>query len=506
MEEGEDGIVRKHIVIYKQNGQLKIVDISSGGTKILTDASGIIPQKMTSQSKLVNSQPYDLNNLPKIKVGKTEVDLSIYKNMIKNLDEGQYLTLGRDNDCSIAIKDGYVSGKHLIIYKENGKLKIKDISTNGTYIVKTGSKNPLKHLFNNQSFTTEEINILNSFSDNPKVRILMNDSAKAKQFVKNIKKILNDKKITSPEIKNAIERGMTEMSNGCGVQKCSVDKNLMNDIVKLAMGEDYIGHYNEMVSPQTIMAQTPVGEVVNWCGQLFVNNGEYLQQINLSETTFRKLFPPVSRFSMHQGHIGTCYLVSGLEKMYSTPKGRAMLYSMIGEDANGIYTQTYNSNGTKTYFRRFDSHHKHVKEETGLAILEQGFCKNTVKTAREFNPRETIIMDLNDGGRIEWALEGLIGRKPNIVTGSDAKAQQIRLHANNPNAIINCATRSYRGSDADILCAKYNILAEHEYSIKGYNPSNDSVIVCNPHHSGLTVEIPMDEFIQYFEEVSILIL
>ena len=504
-------VSRSHLIVYKQGGQLRIVDISANGTKIHLDASSKKASNLSS-GKMQSNEPYLINgnSLPKLLLaGRDALDLSQYSQTINSLTEGQYLTVGRDPACNIRITEGHISNQHLIIYKSGGKLKIKDISRNGTEVIKPSVLDRINSYVDKLfglNLSTKEQKLIGLFADNPKVQSILNEPRKLKSFVKNLDKILKNPKQVSSEVRTALEHGMADLGSGCGAQKCSIDKNLMNDIVKLAMGEDYIGHFNSNVSFQSIMAQTPVGEVVNWGGQLFVNNGEFLQRINLSEKTFRKLFPPISRFNMHQGNIGTCYLVSGLEKMYSSPKGRAMLYNLIGEDSSGIYTLTYNSNGVKTYFRRFDSHYKHVREENGLAILEQGYCKNTAKAAKVFNPRETLIMDLNNGGRVEWALEGLIGRKPNIICGEEAKANQIRLHANNPNAIINCGTLSYRGSDRDILCAKYNILANHEYSIKGYNPINDSVIICNPHHSGLTVEIPMNEFLQYFNEISILIL
>ena len=62
--------------------------------------------------------------------------------------------------------------------------------------------------------------------------------------------------------------------------------------------------------------------------------------------------------------------------MYSSPNERVQIYNMIGEDANGIYTTTYNSNWEKVYFRRFDSKHKYIVEEGGLSIIEQGWCKS----------------------------------------------------------------------------------------------------------------------------------
>lgn len=506
-------VSRQHVVIYKENGQLKIRDISSNGTSILADASEVSLTKVES-GKMVQNQPYLLkeNRLPKVNLANSQtINLADYKAQIAALQDGQVLTIGRNGD--IKVNGNTISGQHLVIYRSNGQLKIKDVSLNGSTIeINSGNIfNRLKNkIFGPQTpeITPQERSILNKFSNNRIIaNAIANNPAEAKKIAARLEKIMKNPSIVSPELKNVIENGKINLGGREGLIDCSLDTNVMNDIAKLAVDGDYIKKYKgHDVSFQQVMANTPLGEVANINGQLFVNNGKYMEKINMSEETFRKLFPPVVRFNTHQGAVGTCYLVSSLERLYSSPLGRAEIYRLIGEDSNGIYTMTHNSNGKKDYFKRWDRFHKHIQEEGGLALIEQGYCKNSRLQGLHFNPRETQIMEINAGGWSENAMQGLIGISPTVVRYNQQEiANLIINNANKHNMIINCGTSGGKGlSDRNALSQKYNLFASHEYSIKGYDQASGCVIISNPWHSGLTTKIPLSEFVKYFNEVSIL--
>jgi hypothetical protein len=59
------------------------------------------------------------------------------KSIIDAMPEGTSIAVGRSSECAIRIKDECtaVSRVHLIIYKQNGKIYVKDVSTNGSNIV-----------------------------------------------------------------------------------------------------------------------------------------------------------------------------------------------------------------------------------------------------------------------------------------------------------------------------------------------------------------------------------
>ena len=515
-----NGIVsRRHIVIYKQGGKIKIQDISTNGTKVLGAAENAhVAKCATGDMYQYQSYQVDLNNLPILELpGNVRLNLAEYKDMLSNLAEGQMLTIGRSGDIVISNND-YISRQHIIIYNSNGVLKIKNLSPNTTKIVENGHLSKIRDTVKNImgkfrpdqaqakfNLTPKETQILNAFKNNAEIRALGSNPAKLKEVLSNISKIIEDPRYVSNEVREAILNGSAKLNGSDNtLVKCEIESNMMNDIIKLAKGEDYIMKFPSGASEREIMHRLPVGEVANVGGKLYVNNGSNLELINLSESTFRKLFPPVQRFSTHQGNIGTCYLVSVLENMYASPKGRVELYRRIGEDRNGIYTITSAGSYEKTYFKRFDSKNKHIQEETGLAILEQGWCKN-MRTNGEYNPRETIIMDRSDGGFANWAIFGLLGKNARVTNDPASIRRYIMQYANNRNMIINVGSKS-KGfqSDSNLTNRNYNIYARHEYSVKGYDASTDSVILCNPHHTGCVVKMPMHEFINYFDELSIL--
>lgn len=511
-------VSRQHLIVYKENGQFKIYDNSKGGSFVLNNPHPVQSVELKSGSMIKDVQ-YEISAdaLPVIKVVDYEVDLSQYKSYIGNLQEGQTFIVGRKQGNNIFINDTRVSDPHLVITKVNGKLHIRDMSTNGTEVVKLGSftqrakskvNDWLANLGITSSLSKKEIETLQPFSNHPIIRAAANDTAKLKAIAKNIDKILDNSSIVSPEISTAIRSGYAYLNIGANERnavRCIPSENIMNDIIKLASGEDYIKHFNYGISMNEVMARTPVGEVASIGGRLYVNNGSTLEQINLSEQTFRMLFPPVERFSTHQGSVGTCYLVSSIEGLYSTPKGRVELYRLIGEDQNGIYTTTANSKGQRNYFRRFDRYNKHIREERGLAIIEQGYCKNERLNALDWNSSETQIMHVNAGGWAQDAIEGLIGRKPYVEKNPANMRQYIMSYANSDQIVINAGTKAARGqSDVDALNPQYNIYAGHEYCIKGYDASSDCVIIANPWSSGLNIRVPMNEFLNCFNEISVI--
>lgn len=512
-------VSREHVFIFKENGKLKIRDISRNKTCVVGDANNMhVAKCATGQMNQYQSYQINLSNLPTIELpGGIKLNLSEYKDQISNLREGQMLTIGRNGDILIK-NNNYISRQHIIIYNSNGFLKIKNLSPNATKILENGYLSKIKDKINDImgifksnpaqnkfKLTSNETKILNAFRNHPEIRALGAEPNQLKQILHNINKIIENSNYVSNEVRDAILTGKANLNNNNSPIKCEIEPNMMNDIIRLAKGEDYIMKFSSSTSPNEIMQKLPVGEVANVGGKLYVNNGSNLEVINLSEATFRKLFPPVKRFSTHQGSVGTCYLVSVLENMYSSPKGRVELYRRIGEDPKGIYTITANSGYMKTYFSRFDSKHKHIREEGGLAILEQGWSKNSSKAAGHQNSSETQIMQLNAGGFAQWSINGLIGKNPTVTHDPESIRKYIVQYANDRNIIINVGSQS-KGfkNDTKLINTDYNIYALHEYSVKGYDASTDCVILCNPHHSGCVVKMPMFEFLNCFKELSII--
>ena len=90
------------------------------------------------------------NNLPVLTIfdgtpsgRKIDLNNNIIKNRLNKLQEGEWITIGRDGNIKIKNSTEYVSSDHIFIIRRNGKLMLVDISTNKktTYTVKTKADN-----------------------------------------------------------------------------------------------------------------------------------------------------------------------------------------------------------------------------------------------------------------------------------------------------------------------------------------------------------------------------
>ncbi len=101
-----------------------------------------VPYK-TNNKFLTKKQPYklDLKNLPVLELPNGQIiNLNNYASAIYKLHEGQKIIIGREGNIKINDPSGKVSRNHIVIYKQNGVIKLQDISTNGTKIVEKYSK------------------------------------------------------------------------------------------------------------------------------------------------------------------------------------------------------------------------------------------------------------------------------------------------------------------------------------------------------------------------------
>lgn len=473
-------ISREHLQVTKQNGKIVITDISSNGTKVFDkanlDAYNSI-NHIKQNNNVLNQNKY----------------LSSEKEFLKNTGNDYVLLNKLLSSNKLNINNERVLNNIIGSTNSNNKAILEEFVNNPSGIKKKSSFD------GSSSISDSELGMLMLFNRNhPSAANIISSPIKVREFLDNTQQTLGKINKTSPEIVSLIETG-----NYKGI-KGEASVNALNDIEMLAHGEDYIKHYKKTDSLVDIARNTPEGDVVSLNGRMFVNDNGRMVQLNLSEDRFKQLFPPVNRFTTHQGQIGTCYLVSTLDNLMSLPKGRAKIYQMIGEDSNGIYTMTANGKGQKDYFKRFPRHSKHMYDQNGLAIIEQGYCKNAKDNAmRKFDASETIIMDIGEGGFGYQAMEGLLGVKTNVIWYDQEKMKDFIVNmANNPDFSICAGTRHVDGkTDSHILNGKYDIHAGHEYSIKGYNKENNTVLISNPWHSGSVIEVPMDEFLKQFNEI-----
>lgn len=72
------------------------------------------------------------------------------------------------------------------------------------------------------------------------------------------------------------------------------------------------------------------------------------KQLDLSQTTYLKLFPPLERFAIYQGDAGNCYMLSTLDAINSNPETREKLLSCFHENGENLDVSLPNSDYTFT--------------------------------------------------------------------------------------------------------------------------------------------------------------
>ena len=480
----DNSISREHLIITKQDGKLVIKDTSSNGTRVF-DKENFEAYKSLQQMKQnssIMSQEQYINAEAKF-LKNTDNDYVLLNKLMKKLEKTDNVSLNNI----------------LVSTNSNNKAILEMFVNNPSGIRKKSS------FIGTKQITDKDLGYLMLFNRNhPNTINTLSNPAEVSKLLESTEKALEQAGKMSKEAVSLIETG-SFISKNKKVQ-AQVSTNVLDDIERLVHGEDYIKHYKNTASLTDIARNTAEGDVVSINGTMFVNDSGQMVQLKLSEKRFRQLFPPVGRFATHQGNVGTCYLVATLDRLANTPKGRAKLYQMIGEDANGIYTMTANGNWQKDYFRRFPRNYKHMLDENGLAIIEQGYCKNAKDNMmRKFDASETVIMDIAASGNGYKAVSGLLGcNSTKISYNSEEIMNFIINNANDPNLYIAAGTRHVYGkSDSHVLNGKYDIHQGHEYSIKGYNKETNCVLISNPWHSGAVMEVPMDEFLQQFDMLDI---
>ena len=200
-------ISRKHLTIEKSGNEIIVKDISTNGTKFssLGDEVQVVPVEPGNSSQRVNNSqdiiaepvieayftadnfkvgdklPKDqgvivASNAKLLLADQVELDLSSPKiqSKLKNLKDGQSLTIGREGDIVVGANNSNISRKHLTIEKSGNEIIVKDISTNGTKFSSLGdevqvvSAEPVNNSrrSNNSNFQGLSEDIKSTFSEN----------------------------------------------------------------------------------------------------------------------------------------------------------------------------------------------------------------------------------------------------------------------------------------------------------------------------------------------------
>lgn len=147
------------------------------------------PIKMPENAILDSNSQYllNLNDMPALRlIDGTIVDLrrADILDKIKNLQEGEYITLGRNGDIRISNSPN-ISRHHIIITKQNGQIQLKDVSSyaNTKAMSQAGrnvradairkfNKNQSPVEMPNNSILNSQDNYVLDFNDLPKLRLV----------------------------------------------------------------------------------------------------------------------------------------------------------------------------------------------------------------------------------------------------------------------------------------------------------------------------------------------
>lgn len=344
-------------------------------------------------------------------------------------------------------------------------------------------------------FTAEDyMNFLRFNKNNSNLQELINNPTAIKDFVLRSRRMIQTAESCDKEIYTALKTGLCEY-NGTSFN-ATVNPNILGDMESLIHTGRYFPKYGKDITASQIIQETKVGDVFSINGKMFMNNGETVEELALSESAYMKLFPPIARFNSHQGRIGNCYFVSQLEALMASGKGRCHLYRMFSTDKAGrLYVQTAN-NKTPILLDNFNPNVPHIGASgDGLASIElaygAGLHGAPINKLSEITPNLTM----NEGG---WKGGGSIGLKSLVGNNANVEVYSIDCKEIRDN-LINYLSK-YAGKDEYILQSQfaranpqYNLLQAHAYSIKGFSQADNTVILTNPHRAGLDISVPLSE-------------
>ena len=357
-------------------------------------------------------------------------------------------------------------------------------------------------------------------------------SNKAKRFVlANLKNKLSFKR---SDFNDLVEPGLLQNAS---TYKISEIKKVPDKIEDITIEAKTQGELEEkFFSNKELLRKVPSGEVVNISGKMYCNDGEKLVPINLSKSTFEKLFPASERYKMNQGTLGNCYYVNAIGAMINTPKGRAYIYSMFSEKDGDIFVTfpdgkypikfkdgklntlaPFSYSQTEHGKPRLGMGSDHINACKGIQIFEQAYSIHRYDGYEEANIENGAINDIffmNKqmmrlwDGHSENVIEDIVGEQ---LYGSNGKLkrelilryeyeEKIPKALQNPNSMIFFSTME------GTINGKYNLHDKHAYRIESYNPKTKMVGIVNPWNCNKVTQIPLYEFMNYVENLTILTL
>lgn len=303
-------------------------------------------------------------------------------------------------------------------------------------------------------------------------------------------------------------------------QNIYISAPLVNAIKKMTLDEPDIKTLPKNTKPEATYGLIPDGEIYEIDNQLYLNyaddkGNKHYTPLKLSKEKVNELFPLYETSNVVQGKIGDCWIIAVLDTIMELPYGKASIINLFEEDGKDIIVKFPNKK-QKIRFKngKTGTLENGLKGAEGLKMIEQAFLiyesKKLSKKADEIVVQD--IPDLGkyaskiDGGLSDLAITSLLGYnttlmdfiKDTLLSSEDKyKEKLIKQAANSKDLVTYTAFRKDPKIDFEKEMEEYNILANHCYGIKGYNEKRGTLILTNPHVTGVTIEVPLAKVYDY---------
>jgi hypothetical protein len=222
----------------------------------------------------------------------------------------------------------------------------------------------------------------------------------------------------------------------------------------------------------------------------------------LTEEDYHALFDG----PLQQQNTGNCYMIAAMESLRNSPHAEAVLRTSVrregttfvvtlplGDALGEPITVTEAEMGA---VRHRGEDLQPVRAAAGWIALEAAIMKKTYGTVDR--PRA------NEGGRAETSLELMLGSAVDqqiltVLSGFREEAEQWLNTFSTQRSIATASTRPHpRGDQETFTVGGMQFHYSHAYAILNVDARNQTVIVANPHNTGVHMRLTYDQFIQAF--------
>ena len=386
-----------------------------------------------------------------------------------------------------------------------------------------------------QKASIEDLNSFNNINPNILQDILSNNTI-PQNFLFNILKLAS--KHPEEYLKMKESGVFTSINSG------NIDANILGRINQnLYLSEEYLNSIENKESIITLPADSNFeeldniieeGQVYQIKDELFMNfaNKKYYMKLEISPDKFIDLFGDNHDYSIKQGKIGDCWLLSAIDSLMATSSGKSFIFHMFEQDGNDILVK-FPKSKQKIRFKNGELGNADSKTiaPKGIKMLEQAYAIH-LQNKRSKDNNEIVVQETKEldntlsvlnGGHTQKGIKEFLGNFSSHVLGLRESfkmlynsikfrfinkknkkeitryIENIKKYANDDNKIVSisfCNSDNTKKQEKLIL-PEYDLFANHAYCVKKYNKKAGTVVLSNPHDTRYSIEIPLSIISKY---------